>query len=122
MRNPINLKHKAQSIDEHWSPKVVAAVDDNFVKVAKVKGEFTWHEHEEDEFFMVLDGTLKIEMEAETVTLKQGEVYVVPKGVRHKPSSSDECLIMLFEKQSTLHTGKTKSALTKDIKDQLSSS
>lgn len=119
MTKQINLKDKAQSITEYWSPKVVAAVDDNYVKVAKVKGEFTWHDHEEDEFFMVLEGTLNIAMENETVTLKRGEVYVVPKGVRHKPTATDECLIMLFEKQSTLHTGQTQSALTKDISEQL---
>ncbi len=115
----VNLQQQAQTIAEHWSPKVVAVVDDNYVKIAKVKGEFTWHDHEEDEFFMVLDGTLTIEMEHETVTLNQGEIYVVPKGVMHKPVADDECLIMLFEKKCTLHTGQVKTDLTKDISEQL---
>lgn len=115
----VNLQQKALSIVEHWSPKVVAEVDDNYVKIAKVKGEFTWHNHEEDEFFMVLSGTLKIEMKHETVTLNQGEIYVVPKGVMHNPVAEDECLIMLFEKKSTLHTGQVKTDLTKDISEQL---
>lgn len=120
MKNKVvNLVSKSQSIKDHWSPKVVAEVDESYVKIAKVKGEFTWHDHEEDEFFMVLDGTLKIEMEDETVTLNQGEIYVVPKGVLHNPIAEKECLLMLFEKKSTLHTGQVKTDQTKEISEQL---
>jgi mannose-6-phosphate isomerase-like protein (cupin superfamily) len=115
----IDLLEKAQNITEYWSPKVVGEVDDSYVKIAKVKGEFTWHDHEEDEFFMVLEGELTIAMKAESVTLKQGEIYVVPKGVLHKPVAEHECIIMLFEKKTTLHTGQVKSDLTKDISQQL---
>ncbi len=115
----INLLEKAQNITEYWSPKVVGEVDDCYVKIAKVKGEFTWHDHEEDEFFMVLEGELTIAMKAESVSLKQGEIYVVPKGVLHKPVAEHECTIMLFEKKTTLHTGQVKSDLTKDISQQL---
>lgn len=106
-------------IEDYWSPKVVGEVDDSFVKIAKVKGAFTWHDHEEDEFFMVLEGQLTIEMKAGSVTLNKGEIYVVPKGVMHKPVAETECIIMLFEKKTTLHTGKVKSELTKSIEDQL---
>lgn len=115
----VSLQQQASFIKEHWSPKVVAEVDDNYVKIAKVKGKFTWHDHEEDEFFMVLEGELNIEMEAETVTLNKGEIYVVPKGVLHNPIAEQECTIMLFEKKTTLHTGKVKTDLTKDISEQL---
>ncbi|MCB1582522.1 MAG: cupin domain-containing protein [Xanthomonadales bacterium] len=115
----INLLEKAQNITEYWSPKVVGEVDDSYVKIAKVKGVFTWHDHEEDEFFMVLEGQLTIEMKAGSVTLNKGEIYVVPKGVMHKPVAETECIIMLFEKKTTLHTGKVKSELTKSIEDQL---
>jgi len=115
----INLKAKAELITDHWSPRVVGEVDDSYVKIAKVKGEFTWHDHQEDEFFMVLDGELTIQMEGESVVLKQGEMYVVPKGVMHNPVAKKECTVMLFEKKSTLHTGAVQADLTKDINDQL---
>lgn len=119
----INLKQKSKQITEHWSPRVVAEVDESYVKIAKVKGEFTWHDHQEDEFFMVLDGQLKIQLKKagsiETVTLKPGEIYVVPKGVMHNPIADKECTLMLFEKKSTAHTGEVSADLTKDIEQQL---
>lgn len=115
----INLSEKAAKITEHWSPRVVGEVDDSYVKIAKVKGEFTWHDHQEDEFFMVLAGQLTIQMEAATVTINPGEFYVVPKGVMHNPVAHEECTVMLFEKKSTLHTGDVQADLTKDISDQL---
>lgn len=115
----INLLKQAQNLQDYWSPKLVGEVDDSYVKIAKVKGEFTWHDHEEDEFFMVLEGQLTIEMAAGSVTLNPGEIYVVPKGVMHKPIAENECTIMLFEKKTTLHTGKVQSDLTKAIEDQL---
>lgn len=117
IRSPVEI---AQSLVEKWSPRVIGRVDDSFVKVAKVAGTFGWHSHaHEDEFFFVLKGCLKIELEAETVTLREGEIYVVPKGVRHCPSADDETLIMLFERQSTLHTGDETTALTRSIAEQL---
>ncbi len=115
----INLKEKAALIKDHWSPRVVGEVDDSYVKIAKVKGEFTWHDHQEDEFFMVLEGELEIQMEHEVVLLQQGEMYVVPKGVMHNPVAKEECTVMLFEKKSTRHTGDVQADLTKDINDQL---
>ncbi len=119
----INLKQKAQLITDHWSPRVIASVDDSYVKIAKVKGEFTWHDHLEDEFFLVLDGQLIIEIKkddkTESVELKAGEVYVVPKGVMHNPVAEEECTLMLFEKKTTAHTGDVKADLTKDINTQL---
>jgi mannose-6-phosphate isomerase-like protein (cupin superfamily) len=119
----INLKQKAQLIQDHWSPRVIASVDDSYVKLAKVKGQFTWHDHQEDEFFMVLEGQLTIQImngtETEEVVLNPGEIYVVPKGVMHNPVAESECTLMLFEKKSTAHTGEVEADLTKGIEDQL---
>jgi len=115
----INLKQKAGLITDHWSPRVVGEVDDSYIKIAKIKGEFTWHDHQEDEFFLVLEGSVTIQMEAQNVVLNQGEFYVVPKGVLHNPVASEECTLMLFEKKTTLHTGTVDADLTKNIAEQL---
>ncbi len=115
----INLKDKAALITEHWSPRVVGEVDDSYIKIAKIKGEFTWHDHEEDELFLVIEGSVTIQMKTHQVVLNKGEFYVVPKGVLHNPVASEECTLMLFEKKSTLHTGDVNENLTKDIADQL---
>ena len=110
----------AAALTELWSPRVIAEVDDDYVKVAKVHGTFGWHAHAgEDELFVVLDGRLHIEMEASTVTLGPGELYVVPKGVRHNPRADEVTLLMLIEKNSTLHTGDTVTGKTRSIEEQL---
>jgi len=85
-----------------------------------VQGTFGWHCHEhEDELFLVLRGCLRIEMETDTVTLQEGELFVVPKGVRHNPSAQDECLVMLIERKSTLHTGDVVNDKTRSLAEQL---
>jgi mannose-6-phosphate isomerase-like protein (cupin superfamily) len=110
----------AASLTEWWSPRVVAEVDDAYIKVAKVQGVLAWHRHDhEDELFMVLKGQLKIEMEDRTVTLNEGEVFVVPKGVRHNPVAEQECHLMLIERKSTLHTGTTVTDKTRSLDEQL---
>jgi mannose-6-phosphate isomerase-like protein (cupin superfamily) len=99
---------------------VIAEFDDSFVKVAKVHGSFAWHSHEhEDELFFILKGTFRIEMEDRTVDLHQGQAFVVPKGVRHNPSADEECLIMLIERKTTLHTGYEITNLTRSLAEQL---
>ncbi len=109
----------ARSLVDHWSPRIVGEIDDSFLKVAKVKGEFPWHSHEdEDEMFMVLDGKLSIHMEDRTVELTVGEVFVVPKGVRHHPVAKDECLILLIERKSTKHMGGVVMERTRTIEQQ----
>ena len=111
----------ARSLVDHWSPRIVGEIDDSFLKVAKVKGEFPWHSHEdEDEMFMVLDGKLSIHMEDRTVELTVGEVFVVPKGVRHHPVAKDECLILLIERKSTKHMGGVVMERTRTIEEQWS--
>jgi mannose-6-phosphate isomerase-like protein (cupin superfamily) len=110
----------ASGLDELWSPRVVAEDDDVYVKVAKVRGSLAWHSHEnEDELFFVLKGQLRIEMESKSVELREGEMFVVPKGVRHNPVAESECHLMLIERKSTLHTGDLVTEKTRSIAEQL---
>ena len=110
----------AASLRELWSPRVIAEVDDNYVKVAKVQGTLGWHSHEqEDELFLVLQGRLRIEMQPGAVELSQGEMFVVPRGVQHNPIAEHECLLLLIERKSTLHTGDTSTDRTRSIEEQL---
>jgi mannose-6-phosphate isomerase-like protein (cupin superfamily) len=116
----LSPKMIAESLTELWSRRVVAEVDDSYVKVAKLEGSLTWHSHDdEDELFFVLKGKPKIEMEQGGVELSEGEVFVVPKGVRHNPIAEEECLVMLIERKSTLHTGSETTDQTRSIADQL---
>jgi len=110
----------ASNLTELWSPRVVAAVDDSYVKVAKVQGSLTWHSHEhEDELFYVLKGSLRIEMDEATVILREGDAFVVPKGVRHNPIAEEECHLMLIERKTTSHTGSEMTDMTRSIAEQL---
>ena len=120
MSKVVSPKQVAASLAELWSPRVVAEVDDAYVKVAKVQGSLAWHSHEnEDELFLVLKGHLRIEMEDNAVELGVGEMFVVPKGVRHNPVAEQECHLMLIERKSTLHTGDVVTAKTRSLAEQL---
>ena len=120
MKEPIRPLEEAARLAELWSPRVVGEVDDSYVKVARVRGTLCWHAHEEeDELFFVLSGRLTIEMEAGSVDLGPGELYVVPRGVRHNPVADEECLLMLIERKSTLHTGAIVTERTRSIEEQL---
>jgi len=120
MPQPTSPAKIAASLPDHWSPRVIGEVDDSYVKVAKMLGTFGWHSHEdEDELFLVLKGRLRIDMEDGAVELDEGELFVVPKGVRHNPVAADECLVMLFERKSTLHTGHAVTERTRSIAEQL---
>src|SRR5882757_11262204 len=120
MSNVSSPKEVAASLTELWSPRVIAEVDDAYIKVAKVHGSLAWHSHEnEDELFLVLEGQLRIEMESGNVELGEGEMFVVPKGVRHNPVAEQECLLMLVERKTTLHTGDTVTEKTRSLADQL---
>ncbi len=112
----------ARSLAELWSPRVIAEVDDNYIKVAKVHGTLAWHRHDdEDELFLVLEGRLRLEFEDGAVELSAGQMHVVPKGVRHNPVAEDECLLLLVERKSTLHTGDVVTDRTRAIDEQLRS-
>lgn len=118
---PVNLEFAAGALTELWSPKVVARVGDQYVKVAKVQGEFVWHAHEaEDELFLVLRGRLRIQMEDGEVTLGPGEAFVVPAGVRHNPVAEEECWLALVEPVATKHTGDVTTDRTRSLEEQLS--
>jgi mannose-6-phosphate isomerase-like protein (cupin superfamily) len=122
MSKAVSPKQIAASLTELWSPRVVAEVDDAYVKVAKVQGSLAWHSHEnEDELFLVLKGHLRIEMEDSVVELGEGEMYVVAKGVRHNPVAEQECHLMLIERKSTLHTGDVVTDKTRSLAEQLRS-
>ena len=110
----------AGALTELWSPRVIGELEDAYIKVAKVQGTLAWHSHDnEDEMFLVLEGRLRIEMEGSTVELGEGDMYVVPKGVRHNPVADEECLIMLIERKSTLHTGEVTTSKTRSLEEQL---
>jgi mannose-6-phosphate isomerase-like protein (cupin superfamily) len=120
MSNVMNPAQAAAELKDLWSPRVIAEVDDSYIKVAKVHGTLMWHSHDdEDELFFILKGCLRIEMEDQTVTLNTGDTFVVPKGVRHNPIADDECHIMLIERKSTKHTGNEVSEKTRSIEEQL---
>lgn len=120
MHQALSPKQIAAALSEFWSPRVIAEVDDAYVKVAKLHGSFTWHAHEqEDELFLVLGGRLRIELEDGVVDLGEGEMYLVPKGVRHNPVAEEECIVLLIERKSTLHTGDTVTEKTRSIEEQL---
>jgi len=102
----INLRDKLASFGDHWSPRVVAELNDYQFKVAKLQGEFVWHSHAEtDEAFLVLNGQLTIEFRDGAVQLGEGELYVVPKGVEHRPVAAAECHILLIEPRGVVNTG-----------------
>ncbi|MBK7292777.1 MAG: cupin domain-containing protein [Holophagaceae bacterium] len=110
----------AASLTELWSPRVVGEVDEAYIKVAKVQGSLVWHSHEaEDELFLVLKGHLRIELEDGSVELDEGELFVVPKGVRHNPVAEQECHLLLIERKSTLHTGAEVTERTRSVAEQL---
>ena len=110
----INIAQKLNQIKEHWSPNIIGELNGQHVKLAKLKGEFVWHHHEnEDELFMVIDGHLKIEFRDKTVELAPGEIYIIPKGVEHKPVAREEVSVLLFEPAATLNTGNVQNHFTK---------
>ena len=110
---PINFEEKLLKFSEHWSPKIIAQLNDYHLKLAKVHGEFVWHDHPEtDEVFIVVKGQLEILFRDGNVLLNEGEMFVVPKGVEHKPVAENECHILLIEPAGTVNTGDVKDGLT----------
>lgn len=119
----VSMMHELQQVTEYWSPRVVGQVNDQFVKVAKLKGSLTWHKHDdEDELFYVLKGRLVIEYEDDKVVLNEGDFHVVRKGMMHNPVADEECWIALVETVTTRHTGDLIIDKTKTIEQQLGKS
>ena len=109
----VNLRDKLSKFSEQWTPKVVAEINDYQFKLVKIEGEFVWHEHSHtDEAFIVIEGEMSIEFEDKTVELSEGEMYVVPKGVEHKPYAEKECKVMIIEPRGIVNTGNTDGDLT----------
>src|ERR1700738_1848905 len=103
---PINFAHKLSLFSEQWQPKVIAELNDYQFKMVKLQGDFVWHDHKDtDEAFLVLDGTLRIDCRDGSVTLNPGEMYVVPKGVEHKPFAEREVKLLLIEPRGVRNTG-----------------
>ena len=114
--NPINLAEKLSIFTEHWQPRVVGQFNGHDLMVAKVKGEFVWHKHDDtDDFFLVLSGRISIQLREGTVTLGPGEVFVVPKGVEHRPVAEEEAHILLIEPQGTPNTGNAATAAVRRV-------
>jgi len=114
----INLKEKLSKITKHWSPRIIAEMNDYQFKIAKIKGEFIWHNHKDsDETFIVIEGKMWINFRNSIVELSEGELFVVPKGVEHKPCAENECKILVIEPRGVTNTGDVRGefTITKDI-------
>ena len=113
LSDKINFSEKFSKFTKHWSPRVIAEMNDYQFKIAKIKGEFVWHDHKDsDETFIVMEGEMSIKFRDGEVKLYEGEMFVVPKGVEHKPYAEKECHIMLIEPRGVLNTGEVKNELT----------
>ena len=109
----INFKSKFQKFEDHWSPKVIAEMNDYQFKLVKIKDDFVWHKHDDtDEVFIVLEGMIYIEFEDETIEINEGEMIVVPRGTKHKPYANEVAKIMLVEPAGVVNTGDNESELT----------
>lgn len=104
--NKINIEEKLLSFSDHWNPRIIGELNGQYIKLAKFKGEFIWHKHEnEDELFYVLEGSFNMEFREKTLKINKDELIIVPKGVEHKPAAENEVSVMLFEPKSTINTG-----------------
>tara|TARA_B100001758_G_C17819039_1_gene308370 strand:- start:84 stop:446 length:363 start_codon:yes stop_codon:yes gene_type:complete len=113
MTTKINLNSKFDKFHEHWSPKIIAEMNDYQFKLVKIKNEFIWHQHEHtDEVFIVIEGKIGIEFENETIEINEGEMIVIPKGKQHRPFAKQEAKIMLIEPRGVVNTGNIESEIT----------
>ncbi|MBC8208859.1 MAG: cupin domain-containing protein [Desulfobulbaceae bacterium] len=111
--NAVDLKEKFSLFNECWKPKIVGELNGQYVKLAKLKGEFVWHHHEnEDELFMVIKGQLIIKLKDQDIKLNEGQFFIIPRGVEHLPVAEKECHVMLFEPKSVRNTGNTQNEKT----------
>ena len=102
----VNINEKLATFDEHWQPRIIGELNGQQVKVVKLKGEFVWHHHEsEDELFLVIRGELTIQLRDRDIHLREGEFFIVPRGVEHRPVAEEEAHVLLFEPATTLNTG-----------------
>jgi len=111
----VNINQKFSLFDEYWSPKIVGELNGQHVKLAKFKGKFIWHKHDnEDEMFYVIRGNFTMELRDQVIELYEGEFFIVPKGIEHRPVAKEEVSVLLFEPKTTLNTGNQKNQFTKE--------
>ena len=116
----VSIADKLSLFTEHWSPKIVGELNGQCVKLAKFRGEFIWHKHdEEDELFYVLKGWFRMELEDRSIDLHENEFLIVPRGVEHRPVADEEVAVMLFEPATTLNTGQIRNELTRDMLERI---
>ena len=116
----VNLREKFALSEDYWNPRVVGELNDSFVKLAKFKGEFVWHQHpDEDELFLVIRGEVLIRLRSEEISLTEGEFLIVPKGVEHAPSAPQEAWVLLFELKSTRNTGNVSEQRTRTAQERI---
>jgi mannose-6-phosphate isomerase-like protein (cupin superfamily) len=114
----VNLQDKFKLFNEYWTPKIIGELNGQQVKLAKLKGEFVWHDHkDEDEMFLIIKGGLQIQFRDKTINLREGEMYIVPKGVEHNPVAKEEAWVLFFEPATTKHTGNIKDQRSVEIQD-----
>lgn len=114
MINKLNIKEKASLINDYWTPIIIGELNGQYIKLAKIKGEFIWHKHDdEDELFQVIEGQMQMHLRNEIIEVNKGEIIIIPKATEHKPVAHIETLILLFEPKSTLNTGNQVNDLTK---------
>ena len=114
MSNVININEKFKLFSDLWNPRIICGLNDYHLKLVKVKGDFVWHKHDEtDELFFVIKGNLKIDLKDETISLSDGEMFVIPKGVEHRPHSENVCEVLLMEPAGTVNTGDAGGDLTR---------
>ena len=114
----INLKQKTSLFTEQWTPKIIATLDHNHIYLSKLKGDFVWHNHaDQDEMFLVVEGRFRMDFRDEQLWVEEGEIIVVPKGVEHKPFAEEECSVLVIENASTEHTGGVDDPRTKESYD-----
>lgn len=115
----VDIRAAFDKVTEYWSPLVIGQVNDQLLKVAKLKGEFVWHDHAgEDELFYIVQGSLEIQFEDGFTILHEGQMLTVPKGVRHNPVAQEECWVLLIEPVSTRHTGDVMTERTRSLEEQ----
>lgn len=120
MPNKLNISEKLNSFNDWWNPRIIGELNGQEVKLAKFKGEFVWHKHDnEDEMFLVLNGSFIMEFRDKSVKLSKNDMIIVPKGVEHRPVAEDEVSVMLFEPKSILNTGNVRNELTKENPDKI---
>jgi mannose-6-phosphate isomerase-like protein (cupin superfamily) len=114
MPEPVNITEKFTRFNDYWSPRIAGELNDSYVKLVKVKGEFVWHHHDdEDELFLVVKGRLLMQLRDGDRWVEEGEFIIIPRGVEHRPVAEDECHILLLEPKTTLNTGNVQDERTK---------